>query len=90
VVVGSSHIATNEMFEPGMQARVADAYFVTAAIGWLTERRELVEIPPRPASAAALNASASDIRWVQLYAVLLVPLAAALIGLAVWRSRKAS
>lgn len=89
VVVGYSHLATNEALSVGFQARFANGYLVVASLGWLTARRELVEIPARPASAAALSVSAQDIKHIRVYAVILVPLAAALVGIAVWRARKA-
>jgi hypothetical protein len=89
VVIGYSHLATNEALSIGFQARFANGYLVVSSLGWLTARRELVEIPARPASAAALVVSQQDIRHVQIYTVILVPLAALLIGIAVWRARKA-
>jgi hypothetical protein len=90
VVVGYSHLASNEALSLGFQARFANGYLVVSSIGWLTARHELVEIPPRPATAAALNVSREDVRHIQIYTVLLVPLAAALVGIAVWRARKAA
>lgn len=89
VVIGYSHLATNEALSLGFQARFVNGYLVVGALGWLTARRELVEIPARPASAAALTVSSQDMKHIRLYAVVLVPLAAALIGIAVWRARKA-
>lgn len=88
VVIGYSHLATNEALSLGFQARFANGYLVVGSLGWLTARRELVEIPARPASAAALNISTQDIKHVRIYAMLLVPLAAALVGIAVWRARR--
>jgi hypothetical protein len=89
VVVGYSHLATNEALSLGFQARFVNGYVVVASLGWLTARRELVEIPARPASAAALTVSTEDMKHILLYTILLVPLAAALVGVAVWRARKA-
>ncbi len=89
VVVGYSHLATNESFSLPVQARFVNGFLVVATLGWLTSRRELVEIPARPASASAMNISASDIKHIRIYTFALVPLAAALVGIAVWRARKA-
>lgn len=88
VVVGYSYLATNESFGPGMVGRFANSFFLQAAVGWLVERRELVEVPARPATAATLNVSVEDLRHIRLYAMGMVPLAAALVGLGVWRARK--
>ena len=89
VVVGYSHLATNESFALPVQARFVSCFFVVGTLGWLTSRRELIEIPARPASASAMNISLADVRYVRLYTLVLVPLAAALVGVAVWRARKA-
>jgi hypothetical protein len=89
VVIGYSHLATNEALSLGFQARFFNSYLVTGSLGWLTARRELVEIPSRPASAAALAVSTADMGHIRLYTIVLVPLAAALVGFAVWRARKA-
>ncbi len=89
VVIGYSHLASNEALSLGFQARFANGFLVQSSIGWLTARRELVEIPPRPALAGALNISTEDVRHIRLYVIFLVPLAAALVGIAVWRARKA-
>ncbi len=89
VVVGYSHLASNEALSIGFQARFANGFLVVSSLGWLTDRRELIEIPARPATAAALSISRQDVRHIQIYTVLLVPLAAALVGIAVWRARKA-
>jgi hypothetical protein len=84
IVVGFSYLATDRVFTQG-----ANGDMVFGAIGWLTARRELVEIPARPAMRAALTVSSADIRQIRIYTILLVPLAALLVGVAVWRARKA-
>jgi hypothetical protein len=90
VVMGYSHLATNEALSLAFQARFANGYLVLSSLGWLTDQRALVEVPARPASAAALNISTQDIKHIRIYAMLLVPLAAALVGVAVSRARRAS
>jgi hypothetical protein len=89
VVMGWSHLATNEAMSPAFQSRFVNAVLVTSSIGWLTARRDLLEIPARAASNTALAISNEELRHIQLYSILLVPLAAALVGIAVWRARKA-
>ncbi len=90
VVVGTSEVVSAEYFSLAGRATVANADMAEAIIGWLTSRRELVDIPPRPVQRASLLVSDTDLRQIGLYVIVLVPLAAALVGFAVWRSRKAA
>ena len=70
------------------RATVTNAALTEAIVGWLTARRELVSIPSRPVQRANLLVSERDLRQIGLYVILFVPLAAALVGLAVWRARR--
>lgn len=90
VVLGSSELAASTYFQLQVRAQVANANLTEAVVGWLTARRELVNIPARPVSRASLLVSERDLTWIGLYVILLIPLAAALVGVAVWRTRKAS
>lgn len=89
VFAGTSEILGDEYFAISARASVANANLAESIVGWLTARRELVNIPSRPASRAALLVSERDLGQIGLYVMLLVPLAAALVGYAVHRSRKA-
>jgi len=88
VVVGTSTLIEAPYFSLQARATVTNAAMSEAIVGWLTARRELVNIPSRPVQRANLLVSAGDLRQIGLYVVLLVPLAAALVGFAVWRARK--
>lgn len=88
VVFGFSYLATNEAMATAARARFVDAALLQAAVGWLVERAELIDVPPRPANAGALMISAETVKLVRWYALVFVPLAAALVGLAVLRARK--
>lgn len=90
VFAGTSEILGDEYFAIAARASVANANLAEAIVGWLTARRELVNIPSRPASRAALLVSERDLGQIGLYVILLVPLAAALVGYAVFRSRRSS
>lgn len=90
VVLGSSEVAGSTYFQLQVRAQVANANLTEAVVGWLTSRRELVNIPARPISRASLLVSERDLTWIGLYVILLIPAAAALVGVAVWRTRKAS
>jgi hypothetical protein len=88
VVFGFSYLATNESMTPSARARFADSALLQASIGWLIERQDLVDVPPRPANAAALMVSAETVKLVRWYAIVFIPLAALLVGIAVLRARK--
>jgi len=88
VVVGSSEMVGADYFNIRVRASVANANLAEAVIGWVTTRRELVNIPARPVDRAALLVSARDLTKIGVYVMLLIPLAAALVGLAVSRARK--
>lgn len=90
VVVGTSLMLEEGYFSPAARATFSNAVFAEAVAGWLTARRELVNIPSKPISRAALLVSPRDLLQIGLYVILLVPLAAGLVGLAVWRSRRSS
>ncbi len=88
VVVGTSAVVEAPYFTLTARSTVANADFAEAIVGWLTARRELVNIPSRPAQRASLLVSERDLTQLGLYVVLLIPLAVGLVGLAVWRARK--
>ncbi|MBI5516711.1 MAG: GldG family protein [Deltaproteobacteria bacterium] len=88
VVVGTSEVVSGDYFSPQGRAMVANADFSEAIVGWLTARRELVNIPSRPVSRAALLVNEQDLLQLAVYLLGLIPLAAALVGWAVWRARK--
>lgn len=90
VVVGTSLMLEDGYFSPAARATFSNAVFAEAVAGWITARRELVNIPSKPISRAALLVSPRDLLQIGLYVILLVPLAAALVGVAVWRSRRSS
>lgn len=88
VVFGFSYLVTNEAMTPAARARFADAALLQAAVGWLVERQDLVDVPPKPANSAALLVSAETVKLVRWYSVVFIPLAALLVGIAVLRARK--
>lgn len=88
VVVGTSLMLESGYFTPPARAAIGNAVFAEAVAGWLTARRELVDIPSKPVSRTALTVSPHDLRNIGVYVIVLVPLAAALVGFAVWRARR--
>lgn len=88
VVFGFSYLVTNESMTAGARARFVSAALLQSAVGWLLERSDLIDVPPKPANTAALMVSAETVKLVRWYALVFVPLAALLVGLAVLRARK--
>lgn len=56
--------------------------------GWLTEREELISIPPRREDATSFIMTDADLEHMFLRVVVLIPLAAFLLGFAAWWSRR--
>ena len=90
VFVGTSEVLGDEYFALNARATVSNANLSEAIIGWLTARREVVNIASRPVSRAALLVSERDLGQIGLYVILLVPFAVALVGYAVFRARRSS
>lgn len=90
VFAGTSEMLGDEYFSLSARTTVANANLAESIVGWLTARRELVNIPARPASRASLLVSERDLGQIGLYVMLLVPLAAAFVGYAVYRARRAA
>ncbi len=64
------------------------ALFVEGAIGWLTARPPILDIPAKPAFTAGLRVSDEWLAGTFRYVVLYMPLASALIGFAVYLRRR--
>ncbi|EYF02023.1 GldG family protein [Chondromyces apiculatus] len=64
------------------------ALFVDSAISWLAARPALLDIPDKPAMVAGLRVSEGSLASIFRYVVLFMPLAAALLGAAVYLARR--
>jgi hypothetical protein len=64
------------------------AIFVEGAIGWLTARPAILDIPEKPAFTAGLRVSDEWIAGAFRYTVAYMPLAAMLVGFAVYLRRR--
>ncbi len=86
VVLGDS-----DLFQPSfMGAQEVVNYDVASAIvGWLTQRQALIELPARRVSARPVHMSDGDVFELFFRVVVLMPLAAIFLGLAVWWNRRA-
>jgi hypothetical protein len=66
------------------------AFLVESALSWLSARPGVVDVPDKPEVSAAFRVSADGLAEVRRYVLLFMPLAAALLGVAVWAWRRSS
>jgi gliding motility-associatede transport system auxiliary component len=83
VAFGDADFASN-----GGLANAANLYLLSAAANWALERESLVAIPPKAADQVAVTLSRGDIGRMTIVSLLLLPLAAIGLGLAVWMKRR--
>lgn len=83
VVFGDADFAAN-----GGVANAANLYLLTAAANWALEREALVAIPPKSADTVSVTLSRADIGRIALFSLLILPLSAVALGLAVWVKRR--
>ncbi len=85
VVLGDSDWLQPDFFQV---PQFANADLAAALTGWLVERKSLVAIAPRKIDAQAIAMTDADLDAVLFRVVVLMPLAAMLLGIAVWWSRR--
>jgi gliding motility-associatede transport system auxiliary component len=89
VVVGSRFaLAEDNWTQP--RALHGTAFLVDSAVSWLTARATVVDVPDRAEVAAGIQVSEQGREEVRRYVLLLMPLAATLLGIAVWAWRRSS
>jgi hypothetical protein len=66
------------------------AFFVDSALSWLAARPEVVDVPERAEVPAGMHVSEEGRAEVQRYVLVFMPLAALLLGAAVWAWRRSS
>jgi hypothetical protein len=89
VVVGTGSVITQRNWaEP--QPRRGAAIFVESAISWLASKPAILDVPARPSIAAGMRVSDDARAEVQRYVLILMPLAAALLGIAVGLRRRST
>jgi hypothetical protein len=89
VVVGSRFALAEDNWRQPRTLHGA-AFFVDSALSWLASRPEVVDVPERPAVAVAMRLSEEGRNEVRRYVLVLMPLAALLLGFAVWAWRRSS
>ncbi len=89
VVVGSRYaLAEDNWRQP--RSLHGDAFLVDSALSWLASRPEVVDVPDRAAIAVAMRITEEGRDEVRRYVLVLMPLAALLLGVAVWAWRRSS
>ncbi len=83
VVLGNSRWAAN-----GSVARYKNRNLLVNMINWLAADEELISIPPKPESEAAIVLSPVQLRVVNLVSLVGIPLLVVLAGVLVWLQRR--
>lgn len=72
----------------GYVGNAGNLYLLTAAANWALEREALVAIPPRSAEQISVTLMRSDIARIAFFVLIVLPLAAVALGLAIWIRRR--
>jgi hypothetical protein len=85
IVAGDSDLLTPALLEA---PELANFHLASAWTGWLTERKALIEIPPKKMKGGNAMFTQGDLAGVFFRVVVLLPGAALLFGFMVWFSRR--
>ncbi|MEM9862949.1 MAG: hypothetical protein AAF938_15245, partial [Myxococcota bacterium] len=86
VVVGNSDFMEDATLE---QPAFSNGDVMLATVGWLTQRPELVSVPPRTSRIRAVVMSEGDVSAVWWRVLAFLPGAFVLLGFSVWWTRRA-
>jgi hypothetical protein len=89
VVIGTASVIIEQNWREPAPLRGA-AVLVENAISWLASKPEILDVPDKPTVAAGIRMSVEDRSEVRRYVLLFMPLAAALLGLAVALRRRST
>lgn len=89
VVVGSRFVLADDNWRQPRALHGA-AFFVDSAVSWLSARPSVVDVPDRAEVSAGMRVSEEGREEVRRYVLLLMPAAAALLGIAVWAWRRST
>jgi hypothetical protein len=89
VVVGSRFALAEDNWRQPRPLHGA-AFFVDSALSWLASRPEVVDVPDRAEVSAGMRVSEEGRDEVRRYVLVFMPLAALLLGAAVWGWRRSS
>jgi len=89
VVIGCGFFLADVNWRQPRPVRGA-AFFVESSISWLASRAKVLDVPDRPSVAAGIRITEDSRTEVSRYVLLYMPLAAALLGLAVGLRRRST
>jgi hypothetical protein len=89
VVVGTRYMLAEDNWRQPRPLHGA-AFFVDSALSWLAARPEVVDVPDRAEVPAGMRISGEGRAEVRRYVLVFMPLAALLLGAAVWAWRRSS
>ena len=89
VVVGSRFALVEDNWQQPRPLH-GTAFFIDSALSWLAARPSVVDVPDRAEVAAGIRVSEEGRTEVRRYVLLFMPLAALLLGVAVWAWRGSS
>lgn len=89
VVIGSRFALAEDNWRQPRPLHGA-AFLVDSSLSWLAARPELVDVPDKGVVAAGIRVSEAGREEVRRYVLFLMPLAAILLGVAVWAWRRSS
>ena len=86
IVIGDSDFMTDALLQT---AELANFHMASAFIGWVSQRPALIDIPPKKIKSGNIVFSQDDL-WALFFRVaVLLPMAALVLGVAVWLNRRA-
>lgn len=89
VVIGSGFVLAEDNWSQPRPLHGA-AFLVDSALAWLAARPEVVDVPDRADVPAGIRISEEARAEVERYVLLFMPLAAVMLGVAVWAWRRSS
>jgi len=84
VVLGDSDFAGNQL----LQSNAGNQIFLSDLLNWLVEREELTGIPSKQPEQVRLNLTRSQVNWVRMFSLALLPGASIFLGLWIWFRRR--
>lgn len=86
IVVGDADFLEGQLIEA---PELANFHLAASWTGWLTQRKALIAIPPKPVKGGAIMLTQDDLQALFLRVAVLLPAAALFAGIAAWLTRRA-
>ncbi len=89
VVIGTASVLIRQNWEEPMPLR-GSVFLVESAISWLASKPEILDVPAKPEVSAGIRINEESRSEVRRYVLIFMPLAAALLGIAVALRRRST